>query len=198
MKIVLLNNRYGHNKWPAYIVVDVKLYETVKDLNTKTKITALYYNPENSDIDILSPDIKISNIISSNLTLLFTINDIQLSFSTKISSSWSNLYSVNLNKPFSLTQLICGRLATNYETWLNMNNQCSEISSKIASSMIRVAASRIFADPMQSILELPVNSIDSYRSLRENNQGSIGKFGMGFFSILYWVLKYPQIDRKST
>ena len=193
MKIVLLNNRYGHNKWPAYIVVDVKLYETVKDLNTKTKITALYYNPENSDIDILSPDIKISNIISSNLILLFTINDIQLSFSTKISSSWSNLYSVNLNKPFSLTQLICGRLATNYETWLNINNQCSEISSKIASSMIRVAATRIFADPMQSILELPVNSIDSYRSLRENNQGSIGKFGMGFFSILYWVLKYPQM-----
>lgn len=63
--------------------------------------------------------------------------------------------------------------------------------------MIRVAATRIFADPSQSIMELPVNSIDSYRRLRSRRKGlppppSVGKFGMGFFSILYWLIGHPQ------
>ena len=64
--------------------------------------------------------------------------------------------------------------------------QCTRYGSKIAKSLIRVASTRIFADPEQSIMELPVNSVDSY------NPGSqVGKFGMGFFSILYWLVGHP-------
>ena len=58
----------------------------------------------------------------------------------------------------------------------------------MANSLIRVASTRIFSNPAQSVVELIVNSIDSY------NQGenkSIGRFGMGFFSILYWIFKIP-------
>ena len=67
---------------------------------------------------------------------------------------------------------------------------CSNYGSKIASSLIKIASTRIFADPEQSILELPVNSMDSY-SKQKGNQGSVGKFGMGFFSILYWLVGHP-------
>ena len=67
---------------------------------------------------------------------------------------------------------------------------CSNFGSKIASSLIKIASTRIFAEPEQSILELPVNSIDSYSKTR-SSQGSVGKFGMGFFSILYWLVGHP-------
>lgn len=62
---------------------------------------------------------------------------------------------------------------------------CTEYGAKISQSLIRVAATRIFADPEQSIMELPVNSIDSYNLLAGGK--SVGKFGMGFFSIFYWL-----------
>lgn len=64
---------------------------------------------------------------------------------------------------------------------------CTHYGSKIAKSLIRIASTRIFAEPEQSILELPVNSFDSY-----STKSTIGKFGMGFFSILYWLVGYPQ------
>ena len=63
--------------------------------------------------------------------------------------------------------------------------ECSELGNKISNGLIRVAATRIFSDPEQSIMELPVNSIDSYNI--KNGLPSVGKFGMGFFSILYWI-----------
>lgn len=69
----------------------------------------------------------------------------------------------------------------------NSNNLCTQIGSKIAKSLITVASTRIFADPEQSILELPVNSIDSYLP-----EYRVGKFGMGFFSFLYWLIDHPQ------
>ena len=49
------------------------------------------------------------------------------------------------------------------EAFNNNQKQCYNISSKLATSLIRVASTRIFNDPYRSILELPVNSIDSYR-----------------------------------
>lgn len=66
---------------------------------------------------------------------------------------------------------------------------CTTIGHKMASSLIKIAALRIFADPEQSILELPVNSMDSYVPDMQ-----VGKFGMGFFSFLYWLIDHP--DRK--
>lgn len=73
---------------------------------------------------------------------------------------------------------------------------CTDYGSKIAKSVIKIAATRIFAEPEQSIVELPVNSIDSYTALRNaaiggSPSGTIGKFGMGFFSILYWLVDHP-------
>lgn len=65
------------------------------------------------------------------------------------------------------------------------NKGCTEYGAKISQSLIRVAATRIFADPEQSIMELPVNSVDSYNIM--NGGRSTGKFGMGFFSIFYWL-----------
>ena len=56
---------------------------------------------------------------------------------------------------------------------------------KISDALIRIAATRIFSDPEQSILELVANSVDAYNSLQGIQ--SIGKFGMGFMSILYWI-----------
>jgi hypothetical protein len=68
---------------------------------------------------------------------------------------------------------------------------CHSISSKItnfgklvSNQMINVASKRIFGEPEQSIIELIVNSVDSYNI---ENKNYIGKFGMGFFSIIYWL-----------
>jgi hypothetical protein len=68
-------------------------------------------------------------------------------------------------------------------------NICKRVSGivtrtgeRIARTVFRVAATRIFSRPEQSIMELPVNSIDSY-----GNGQPIGKFGMGFHSVLYWL-----------
>jgi len=63
---------------------------------------------------------------------------------------------------------------------------CTRIGYKIARSLIKIAALRIFADPEQSIIELPVNSLDAYNPSRK-----IGKFGMGSFSNLYWLIGHP-------
>lgn len=68
----------------------------------------------------------------------------------------------------------------------NISGKSTKMGIKLSKSLIRVAATRIFAEPEQSIMELPINSIDSYNSGVENSF-SVGKFGMGFFSILYWI-----------
>uniref|UniRef100_A0A6C0BF03 Histidine kinase/HSP90-like ATPase domain-containing protein n=1 Tax=viral metagenome TaxID=1070528 RepID=A0A6C0BF03_9ZZZZ len=80
------------------------------------------------------------------------------------------------NKPKILTEFVCE---------IFNPNGCSEYGKKISESLIRVAATRIFSDPEQSVVELPVNSVDSYNSMI--GKKTVGKFGMGFFSILYWL-----------
>ena len=67
---------------------------------------------------------------------------------------------------------------------------CTQQGRKLANSLIRVASTRIFSNPSQSIIELVVNSIDSYNK----GQKSIGRFGMGFFSIFYWVFMNPNTE----
>ena len=70
--------------------------------------------------------------------------------------------------------------------YCNHPKLCTKIGNSLANSLVKIASTRIFANPEQSILELPVNSIDSY-----NPSASVGKFGMGFFSILFWLVGYP-------
>jgi hypothetical protein len=66
------------------------------------------------------------------------------------------------------------------------NTDCSYHGFQISNALIKVASTRIFAEPEQSIMELPVNSIDSYSQM--NGKHTVGKFGMGFFSIIYWLV----------
>ena len=109
---------------------------------------------------------------------------------------------------FHLSSLICSQLKLPRSTdandilWpeiidtmrlcppLSSCDPCTVIGNKIATSLIKIAALRIFADPEQSIIELPVNSIDAYGQMQ--NRKKIGKFGMGFFSILYWLIGHPK------
>ena len=67
--------------------------------------------------------------------------------------------------------------------YCNHPKLCTKLGNSLANSLVKIASTRIFANPEQSILELPVNSIDAY-----NPSSSIGKFGMGFFSILFWLV----------
>ena len=104
-------------------------------------------------------------------------------------------------KEFDLSSLICTQMAMGsvkldwagvFELMKNCPpasecDPCTKIGTKVAKSLIKIAALRIFADPEQSIMELPVNSMDAY-----NPERKIGKFGMGFFSILYWLVGHPK------
>ena len=93
-----------------------------------------------------------------------------------------------------LSYLICSSFnENNWNKFLNSTDYCNkpelctDIGKKLSSSLIKIASTRIFSNPEQSILELPVNSLDAY------GEGSnVGKFGMGFFSILYWLIDHPE------
>jgi hypothetical protein len=69
------------------------------------------------------------------------------------------------------------------------NKDCNPFSFSMTDGLIRVASTRIFADPEQSFLELAANSVDAYRQIK--GEKSIGKFGMGFYSIFYWLYSEP-------
>src|SRR5579862_1991559 len=103
------------------------------------------------------------------------------------------------NLTINLSDLICSQFTNSNDNWVdlfqkfNSKNKredkplCTSIGHKMASSLIKIAALRIFADAEQSILELPVNSMDSYIPDEQ-----IGKFGMGFFSFLYWLIDHSK------
>jgi hypothetical protein len=98
--------------------------------------------------------------------------------------------------PFNpMFKLICSgfRVLDILKFFTRTGDLCTTFGSKIAKSLIKIASQRIFAEPEQSIMELPVNSLDSYQS---SQGGQVGKFGMGFFSILYWLVDHP--DRTLT
>lgn len=114
-----------------------------------------------------------SNIIPlddfrSNLLSCISKEDVNL-----LISIFFPLYKVNVKMVY---EGICSKFTNKY----------TDLGIKISKSLIRVAATRIFSDPEQSIMELPVNSIDSYNS-RNKNFKSIGKFGVGLFSFIYWL-----------
>lgn len=87
-----------------------------------------------------------------------------------------------------MAQIICGQLSIG-PNWkeIMMNNRCTKKGFAIAESLIKIASTRIFSIPEQSIMEPIVNSIDSY-----NPERKVGKFGMGFFSLMYWLMKDPK------
>ena len=111
------------------------------------------------------------------------------------------LSDLNENQFYDLSSLICAQFASSKE--YNTSRElldilascsptsdcfpCTTIGARIASSLIKIAALRIFAEPEQSIIEIPVNSLDAY-----NPASKVGKFGMGFFSFLYWLIGHPK------
>lgn len=84
----------------------------------------------------------------------------------------------SVTKEFSLDSLLLGETA------------CNTLSERVANTLVTVASSRIFTNPHRSLLELPINSIDAYRSLRKDAPPPVGKFGMGFFSIFYYIFAW--------
>ena len=103
---------------------------------------------------------------------------------------------------YDISALVCAQMKETPDSWYNLMkllqlcppvsecDPCTRIGSKIAKSLIRIASTRIFADPEQSIMELPVNSVDAYATM--TGQPKIGKFGMGFFSMFYWLIGHPK------
>jgi len=73
-----------------------------------------------------------------------------------------------------ISQIVCN-LTQNFN--VAKVTQCTEIGHQMASNFVRVAASSIFANPFQAIMELISNAIDA-----STKRSSIGRFGMGFFS----------------
>lgn len=87
-------------------------------------------------------------------------------------------------RDLDISTLVCG-VGIDFDEILSSSpaSQCSPYGRKIANSLIKVAATRIFANPSQAFMEPIANSIDAYFPKRR-----IGKFGMGFFSLLYWIM----------
>lgn len=78
----------------------------------------------------------------------------------------------------NLWEIICREL-------LSEKAECSDFGKRVMENLIRVASSRILINPSQSILEPIMNSIDSYKILK--NMEPIGKFGFGFFTLFGWL-----------
>ena len=103
---------------------------------------------------------------------------------------------------FDITSLVCGQFQGTIhdfiERELNLRgDSCNKISGVIATNLVKVASTRIFSEPTQCIMEILTNSIDSCRRLKYGNEApTIGKFGMGFMSIFWWLLR-PTIHDQS-
>jgi hypothetical protein len=98
---------------------------------------------------------------------------------------------LKINKPYRISDLVCAIAnGTSPQDFFGGKNvegvKCTPIGHAIASNIIRVASKRIFADPSRSFVEPIANSIDSYRE-KAGKKSNVGKFGMGFFSLLYWL-----------
>lgn len=107
----------------------------------------------------------------------------------KRKSSFERPRAIERTEAYPLYKLVCTgfRETTPLAFLLFPRGNCSDYGSRIAVSLVNLAATRIFSEPEQSILELPVNSLDAY-----SQGGSVGKFGLGFFSILYWLVGHPR------
>lgn len=109
------------------------------------------------------------------------------------------LYSIGPLYDIEVSSLVCGGdyqkvlfPSSSKTSIVSSKDTCTSYGRKIATSLIKTAASRIFADPLQAFMEPISNSIDSYYPDRR-----IGKFGMGFFSIIYWIMPPPFLPKTS-
>lgn len=110
--------------------------------------------------------------------------------------SFENVLCKDVSAPrsFDIYNLLCTRLLGGSLSSIFNSENCNPISRIISENLIKVSALKIFADPEKCFLELIVNSIDVHRkSLHGDRAPSIGKFGMGFFSVFYYVLKHNAI-----
>ena len=107
----------------------------------------------------------------------------------KRKGSFERPQAIERTNSYPLYKLVCTgfRETTPLAFLLFPRGNCSDYGSRIAASLVNLAATRIFSEPEQSILELPVDSLDAY-----SQEGSVGKFGLGFFSILYWLVGHPR------
>lgn len=93
-------------------------------------------------------------------------------------------------RSFDMYNLICARLVGNL-TDVFSSEVCNPTSRIISENLIKVSALKIFTNPEKCFLEIIVNSIDAHRKGLYGDQApSIGKFGMGFISIMYYILTY--------
>ncbi len=83
-----------------------------------------------------------------------------------------------------LNKLLCTKIY-NENDWHKIFEcqECTTIGQKISDSLIKGSIQSIFSDPVKSINEIIINAVDSY-----SDEKTIGKFGMGFFSIFYWLI----------
>jgi hypothetical protein len=89
---------------------------------------------------------------------------------------------IKLSRPWKpIFEILCGTVKGELP--------CTDLGINISSSLIKVASTRIFNNPEQCIVEMIVNSVDSYGTLK--GIPKVGRFGMGFFSILYFLINHP-------
>jgi hypothetical protein len=98
-------------------------------------------------------------------------------------------FTFNVPTEIPLRELICNRLRNQDFLTEIRADSCFEISGKIADNLIRVASTRIFQNPIQSFNEPITNALDAYL-LREGKR-PMGKFGLGFYSLFFWINEYP-------
>lgn len=107
-------------------------------------------------------------------------------------------------RTFKLYQLICLRLRENIDETLaclanlEENCACTDIGTNVARGMVKVASSRVFAVKEQALVELVTNAVDA----TVTGRNSVGRFGMGFFSIIAFLHGKPSrhlyIESKTT
>ena len=57
------------------------------------------------------------------------------------------------------------------DSLLTGTQSCNALSKRIAATLIAVASNRVFSNPFRALLEIPLNSIDSYREMEAFESG---------------------------
>ncbi len=136
-------------------------------------------------------DEYMQNIKYDDLESLYSILYNKVEYIITGTSFYDIKCGLSIKNPYKISDLVCAIINSItpldfFGTVDSKGEECGPISSSIASNIIRVASQRIFTDPNRSFIEPISNSIDSYRE-QAGLTSSVGKFGMGFFSLLYWL-----------
>ena len=89
----------------------------------------------------------------------------------------------------NLSEFLCQRFRDDSLLTSFKLGQCSPLTERIANNMILVGAVRIFVQPERSFVEPVINAVDAYQI--KKGKPPVGKFGIGFYSLFYWLIKYP-------